>query len=433
MSDTRNRRIVVRSATVAVLILILSILTIVPAPSARAGEEVTIDGVLHIKNGSTPSGGLQTLELEEAWRIGGDDEDGMLLALISEVCGDEDGNVYVFDAQLCQVHVFSPTGELLRTLFAQGEGPGETLRPRDLVITDKGVGVAEEFPAKVIMVDRNGLPITNLIATVKGGGDGNMGALTSAGFGAGRFILAGTEIRMDNTRAVQDRIYFVSSFAETGEELVRFHESRSQYNFQKFEFSERDHVPPFWWAYDIDSEGNVYVSCDRDDYAVSVFSPDGKLIRVIEREFKPTKRSAPEKKRFYDMVEAALKGAPFEYTLEVEDYAPVIDYFHRGVRLDGDGNLWVTSSEGLRDHTGGATMVYDVFDPAGHFARQVAIDCGANMQFDGLFWVSDDRVVLVTGAMSALAAQFGQGASLESEDEEGSPQEIVCYSVKIDA
>ncbi len=35
--------------------------------------------------------------------------------------------------------------------------------------------------------------------------------------------------------------------------------------------------------------------------------------------------------------------------------------------------------------------------------------------------------------MSALAAQFGEGASLESEDEDGSPQEIICFNVKIDA
>ena len=154
---------------------------------------------------------------------------------------------------------------------------------------------------------------------------------------------------------------------------------------------------------------------------------------MIEREFKPTKRGDAEKKRFYDMVDAALKGFPFEYTLEIEDYAPVIDYFHRGIRLDGDGNLWVTSSRGLRDHTGGAAMVYDVFDPDGHFTRQVAIECEADMQFDGLFWVSDDQVVLVTDAMSALAAQFGEGASLASEDEDGSPQEIICFNVKIDA
>jgi hypothetical protein len=425
-----TRRAGARLGALAVMLSILAILSIQPA---TAGEEVTIDGVPHVKNGATPSGGMQTLKLEEAWRIGGDDEDGLLLALVSEVCGDEHGNVYVLDAQLCQVHVFSPTGELLRTVFAQGEGPGETLRPRDLVITDKGVGVAEEFPAKVIMVDRNGLPIDDLKPMVKGAGDGNLGALTSAGFGGGQYILAGTEIKQDNTRAVQDRVYFLSSFSETGEELARYCESTSQYNFQKFAFSEREHIPSFWWAYDVANDGTVYSACNRDEYAISVFSPDGKLIRVIEREFKPTKRTAAEKKRFHDMIEASLKGFPFEYTLEVEDYEPVIDYFHRGIRLDGDGNLWVTSSRGIRDHTGGAAMVYDVFDPDGHFTRQVAIECEANMQFDGLFWVSDDQVVLVTGAMSALAAQFGEGASLESEDEDGSPQEIICFNVKIDA
>ncbi len=115
-------------------------------------ERSSADGIPHVLNGSTPTGGREVLQMEEQWRIGGDDEEGILLGLISEVCGDDLGNVYVMDAQLCQVHVFAPDGELLRTIFRQGEGPGEVLRPRDMLVTDDKVGLAEEFPGKIIMV-----------------------------------------------------------------------------------------------------------------------------------------------------------------------------------------------------------------------------------------------------------------------------------------
>ena len=75
-------------------------------------------------------------------------------------------------------------------------------------------------------------------------------------------------------------------------------------------------------------------------------------------------------------------------------------------------------------------LSYDVFDREGNYTRQVAVVCEGNSYHDCLFWVSKDQLVLVTGAMAALAAQFGGGAALDSDDEEATPQEIICYNVK---
>lgn len=429
MFATRNRG----SHAVSRLLpfLMLSILILIAAPPASAGKKVTIDGVLHIQNGDTPSEGREILTLEEAWRVGGDDEEGLLLAMVPEVCGDEQGNIYVMDTQLCQVHVFSPAGELLRTIFRQGEGPGETLRPRDLVITRDGVGLAEEFPAKIIMVDPSGLPIDNVRPA--GPGDaagGNMGTLVAVEYGGGNLVVSGTEITQSDTPGMQDRLNFLASFSSTGEERARYCEAKTFYNFNDMKFIEREHTPSFWWGFTVGRDGTVYASLDRDAYAISVFKPDGSLDRVIERTFKPYARTDYEKQRMNDLIESATAGSPIEIKVVVEDNEPVIDYFHRGLRVDDDGNLWVTSSRGLRDHADGAMLSYDVFDREGNYTRQVAVVCEGNSYHDCLFWVSKDQIVLVTGAMAALAAQFGGGAALDSDDEEATPQEIICYNVK---
>jgi hypothetical protein len=408
--------------------LSLSILVLSAAVPALAGEEVMIDGVSHIKNGATPSQGRETLKLEEAWRVGGDDEDGLLLALITEVCGDDKGNIYVLDSQLCNVHVFSPEGELLRTLFAQGEGPGETLRPRELVITDDGVGVAEEFPSKVIMVDREGLPLENVRLTTADGG--NLGALIGVDYGGANLVLSGVEVTQGDTPGVQNRLYFLGCFTGTGKERFRYCESSAQYNFQNFTFVEEDHVPSFWWGFEVAPDGTVYAACERENYAISVFGPDGKVVRVIEREYQPYPRTEKEKQWMIDLFTSATGELPFEVKNVIADNEPVIDFFHRGLRVDGDGNLWVTTSRGLRDNTGGVLMTYDVFDPDGHFTRQVAVECEGDSFYDCLFWVSDDQVVLLTGAMAALAAQFGGGTALDSDEEEATPQEIICFNIK---
>jgi hypothetical protein len=419
-----------RSVSPLLPFFILSILVLIAASPALGGKTVKIDGVLHVQNGDTPSEGRETLTLEEVWRVGGDDEEGLLLAMVPEVCGDEEGNIYVMDAKLCQVHVFSPEGELLRTVFRQGEGPGETLRPRDLVITKDGIGLAEEFPAKIIMVDRSGLPMENVRPASTDEAGGNMGTLIAADFGGGNLVLSGTEISQSDTPGVQDRINFLASYSRAGKERARYCEAKTYYDFNNMKFIEREHTPSFWWGFTVDRSGNVYVAADRDAYAISVFTPDGTLDRVIERTFEPYTRTDTEKKRMYDLINSAIGDAPFEFELNVEDNEPVIDFFHHGLRVDDDGNLWVTTSRGLRDQTGGAMLTYDVFDPDGHFSKQVAIVCDGNSYYDCLFWVSKDQVVLVTGAMAALAAQFGGGAALDSDDEEATPQEIICYNVK---
>ena len=75
-------------------------------------------------------------------------------------------------------------------------------------------------------------------------------------------------------------------------------------------------------------------------------------------------------------------------------------------------------------------LTYDVFDPDGHFTRQVGVACEGDSYWDALFWISDDSVVLVKGAMSALIAQFGGGAALDADDDgEPTPQEVIYYRV----
>jgi hypothetical protein len=413
-------------------LFVVSFLFLIVSPPVWGGEKVTIDGVVHVKNGDTPSMGRETLTLEEVWRVGGDDEEGILLGLVSEVCGDEQGNIYIMDAQLCQVHVFSPQGDLLRTIFRQGEGPGEIRQPRDLVVTKDGVGLAQEFPGKIVMVDREGIPMSNIEPTEPGGSE-SAGGLIAADFGGGNLVLSGMQFSNTENSAIQDRTNFLIGVSSTGEERARYGEVKTSYNFSDFTFIEREHTPTIWWGFAVDKDGNVYVAADRDAYAISVFNADGSLVRVIEREFELYKRTAQDKQRMHDLFDSAMSGLPFEVKFKLEDTEPVIDFFHRGVRVDDDGALWVTTSRGIRDHHNGALMTYDVFDRDGHFTKQVSMPCQGDSYNDCLFWISNDQVVLVTDAMAALAAQFGSGTALDSDDEDASSQEVICYSIKRDS
>ena len=49
--------------------------------------------------------------------------------MVTSVQQDPAGNTYVMDAQLSQVHLYDRQGRHLRTLFGEGDGPGEVRGP----------------------------------------------------------------------------------------------------------------------------------------------------------------------------------------------------------------------------------------------------------------------------------------------------------------
>ncbi len=412
------------------LMFTISLIHLAFAVLAAAGEQVLIDGVPHIRNGATPSQATETLTLREVWRAGGADDEDTLFGLISDVGGDKDGNTYVMDAQLCEVHVYAPDGEHLRTLFRQGEGPGEVENPRDMVMMGDGsVGLTQEFPGKIVLVDPEGNPRGSI---APGGDDptqGNQPGLITATFGGGNLICTGEYGQPGPNPGTEDRTYFVASFSTDGKELARYVETHNLRDFSSFVLSESKDTPALWWASEVGPDGRVYTVADRDQYAVSVFHADGTLERVIEREFGRRKRSAEEFERIRLLYESAIAGISIPYTLEIDEYEAPISYWHRALHVAEDGKLWVVSSRGIRGQAEGTMLTYDVFDPAGHFIKQVAVRCEGDGYNDALFFLGPDHVVLVKGYLDALAAQFGRGTALSADGEEHAMPEVVCYRI----
>jgi len=95
---------------------LLTFLLMTMALPSLGGDEVMKDGVLHVVNGAEPENGRQTLQLEELWRVGGEDDEETVFGIINKVLIDDENNIYLLDAQLAQISVFSSEGELTNTL-----------------------------------------------------------------------------------------------------------------------------------------------------------------------------------------------------------------------------------------------------------------------------------------------------------------------------
>ena len=80
--------------------------------------------------------GPREVVLQELWRLGGDAADArQMFGVISDICIDDEGRLYVVDEQLSRVAVFSPDGRFIREIGREGDGPGEFRRPRRVFLS----------------------------------------------------------------------------------------------------------------------------------------------------------------------------------------------------------------------------------------------------------------------------------------------------------
>jgi len=385
--------------------------------------------VFHVRNGAAPRGGVESLQLKELWRAGGEDDE-IFFGLITKIDVDAAGNVYVLDAQLSTVQVYGPDGTHLRSIFREGEGPGEITSARDMFVTDDGlVGAIMEFPGTVVFVDTDGNPAGKLMP---GGDDPETGGFWSlnAGFtGGGVTVLSGTRAQPGEPGTSQ-RENFLSLFDDDGREARRLCQLDNVYDFRDFVFSEVVHIPGFWWNAAVGHDGRIYAAPDLESYLINVYTPDGELERVIEREYERYRRTPEEYQAVYDMVDNAMSANNIPYRVEVLEHDPDLSYMLRGLRARADGTLWALSSRGIRGQPEGVLCTFDVFDAEGVFVKQVGLRCPGDGRYDAAFFGGPDRVYVVRGYADAFAAQWGRGSRVsEGEDGDATVMEVVCYRI----
>jgi len=382
--------------------------------------------VEHVENPAEPADGRFDITLREVWRAGGEDGD-VIFGLVPRVGTDSDGNVYVLDSQMCQVSVYDRDGQPVRTIFREGEGPGEVYRPRDMVVLDDGrVGLIQEFPGQISFVDALGDPAGRITI---GGTDGGIYSLTACE-AAGQVVLVSGTHQITNDRPdLSERVNFLERCGDDGVATARYASNSTHYDFTDFHFIEREHMPPFWWCFAATPAGTVYTVSDRDRYLIEVFAADGTPLRTFGRAYEPLQRTDGEYDRMVGMVESAFNGMPFQPTIVIERQEEVVASLPRGLQTHPDGSLWVLTGRGMRPGQPGVMAVFDVFDEAGKFVRQAALRAPHDGRRVGIFLSGPDRILVVKGYFESLAAQFGNGATFAGDDGEVDTPEVICYEM----
>ncbi len=406
----------VRSAAIRVRIRsALALVTLMLALPAGSLAQIDLDAVPHVRNDATPAGPLQTLRLEEQWSVGGGEDEGVVLGVIRQAVTDADGNLYLLDTQLMQVHVFSAAGAYLRSICREGEGPGEVSRAADLLwMPDGTLGVLQGFPGKFVKLDRDGTPKGELTGGGQDPGEGGFRGINSALFRAGQFVVSG-ETMSSNGQGFSRQKY-LSLWNADGSEKRRLLEKQAPGFSGQPRFIEKEEFFADAGRWDIGPDGRIYAAPYHTAYTVLVYDPAGQLAFVIDRAFTSWKRTAAEKEEVGGFRVVA-DGHELKVERQVEDLDPCI----RGLRATQNGELWVLSSRGVREQPAGTFQTWDVFDHEGRFARQVAVACQGDPLADALIFVDDEHAVLLRG--------LSEGPSPQQEEEERRPMEVIYCRV----
>ncbi|MCK9995112.1 MAG: hypothetical protein KAH56_02395 [Candidatus Krumholzibacteria bacterium] len=368
---------------------------------------------------------IRTVELVEQWRIGGEDDEDILLGVIFDAVVGPDGNVYLIDRQLSQVLVISPEGELVTTLGRQGEGPGELNQPHGMLLLDDGkIGVIQGFPGKVIVINPDDTP----------GGEIHIGgAPEEGGFNFVRDLekcgdhLVGVRGRasfdMESGKSIATNTLAVMDMEGNDTAIVVEHTQENDLQRRVFDekaqSSEMDN-----WA--IGPDCILYTTPVRDEYVINARGLDGELTRVMTREFKPRHRNEEDKQEPSGGMVIVMDGAKIEN--KILDNDPAI----MGLSVANDGRLFVRTcfdQDTLLDI--GTAGRFDVISPAGEFVEQLTLTVP---DFDG----DKDRLVFMDGvnflvirsfdqAQQAMVAGFGDDEEEDEDLGDGEPLEVVYY------
>ncbi len=401
-------------------LLTAALLLLMLAAPAFAARETTEDGVLHVWNGTEPANGVQTPKMEELWRIGGWEDEETLLGIINKVLIDDDNNIYLMDAQLSEIKVFSPEGDQINVIGKEGDGPGEFRGPTDMAFLPDGtIGVLQAFPGRVVKLNLDNTP-----AGMWTLGDPSQGAfyiMRGLRQGGGNIVSGGTEQHIDQAQGIVKRETFLSSLSPEGLRDRTYSSSVLEFKFQDLVFDEKALVDGVDRRFDVTQTGKVVVGIPRNAYEISVFNPDGTPDRIIHREYESWVRDERAVKIWQTIMETIRNQQAPQAPAKWEDTEPDIEF----IRTAGDGSIWVLNSRAMWAPPAGVFTYYDVFTADGTFDRQVNLTCPGDPQEDMVFFAGDDLAFMVTGFWDAALSQFG-GAGGEDQ-EEAEPMQVICY------
>jgi hypothetical protein len=338
-------------------------------------EIKTVDDVNIIQNKKTPAApkGTPTKIVAELDRIIGESDD--LEKSFSQLGGfvvDDEGIIYALDFKEQKIKVFDAEGQFIRSFGEKGQGPGELQMPSDLHLAPGDeLAVNDALARKMVYFTKQGrykreVSYATRLALV---------SLLMDPFGD----FVGREMKLEG-----QEMFF---------EIVKLDSSmKSLFSLDKMGFpiplpgsGTKINLMDMISIYQFDSSGNLYYGRNRN-YEINVYTPEGKLVKSIRKDFQPQKITEEDKKEILNRLDNVPNMGPVNLRdmFEFPKTFPPFQLF----TIDENGRIIVRTWEKGNEKD---EFIHDVFDPEGRFIAQFPTKVNFTIWKNGNGYAADEN------------------------------------------
>lgn len=308
----------------------------------------TVDGVIVVSNGkrpTSPPGQPTRITLTEELTVGMSDNPDENFSDVGYLVVDEEGNIFGLDIKEQKINVFDRNGEFLRAIGKQGQGPGEFGLAAGIQLTNDNLLMVEDNATRRLVLFK---PAGEYVYTISMAD--KLGLVSLLLDDQGNFL--GREIVFEEKNT---KMFFVAKkFDQALKPLFTFDKIEAPIPGPKTKTNYMEMMS----FYQFGPEGTIYYGRNKN-YDIKIYSPEGKHIRTIEKEYDRTKLTQED-------IDEMFAGSPDKSYMERFEFP---EYFppYQSFRLDEQGRLFVrTFTKGKAK----GEYVVDVFDAEGRFIAQ---------------------------------------------------------------
>ena len=343
----KPRRGIASTIPAAVLICVLTVCA--PSETGWQGKIENRGRVTVVHNPKIPLYPGPVLELAEDLTIGeGEAEDQRMFHDIRTLDVDQEGNIYVLDEGAADIKVFNQSGEHLRTIGRQGQGPGEFAFPISVLVTPQAELLVHDMNQRSLKVlDREGNFLRQLSIADK------------FQFSGPRFLPEGGMVGSYLVPAQQPFAELV--LFDSGLKPVRTLISKPVEPPPVLHYFAGNSMSGLRW--NINERGEIiWGDFLESDYTLHVSNKGGDHIRTIEREYDAIRITESSRQILLHTM-FGDNPPPSQWDVRFPDHYPPFS----GISCDDSGHVFVKTYKQIEKEI---TEVYDVFDAEGRYMAQ---------------------------------------------------------------